>query len=65
MKTQLIKDLEFALSLKRPHGGTGVTMLCNYIVERVGEGDLSVDFCGNIHETCVMTLLMKHYSLLT
>jgi hypothetical protein len=49
MKTQLIKDLEFALSVKRPHGGTGVTMLCNYIVERVGEGDLSVDFCGNIH----------------
>ena len=49
MKTQLIKDLEYALSFKRPHGGTGVTALCNYIVERVGEGDLSVDFCGNIH----------------
>jgi hypothetical protein len=49
MSTQLIKDLEFALSLNRPHGGTGVTALCNYIVERVGEGDLSVDFCGNIH----------------
>lgn len=49
MSTQLIKDLEFALSLYRPHGGTGVTALCNYIVERVGEGDLSVDFCGNIH----------------
>lgn len=46
---QLIKDLEFALSLNRPHGGTGVTALCNYIVERIGEGDLSVDFCGNIH----------------
>ena len=49
MKTQLIKDLEYALSFKRPHGGTGVTALCNYIVERVGEGDHSVDFCGNIH----------------
>ena len=49
MTTQLIKDLEYALSFKRPHGGTGVTALCNYIVERIGEGDLSVDFCGNIH----------------
>jgi len=49
MSTQLIKDLEFALSLNRPHGGTGVTALCNYIVERVGDGDLSVDFGGNIH----------------
>jgi hypothetical protein len=65
MSTQLIKDLEFALSLNRPHGGTGVTALCNYIVERVGEGDLSVDFCGNIHvdmrdDTSNRTLFTAH-----
>ncbi len=45
----LIKDLEFALSLKRPHGGSGVAELCKYIVERVGNGEISVDFSGNIH----------------
>lgn len=47
--SNLIQDLEFACSLKRPHLGNGVYQLCEYIVERTEGLNVSVDFVGNIH----------------
>lgn len=47
--SELLKDLEYALSLKRPHMGNGVHKLCSYIVDRIGDKYQFVDFCGNIH----------------
>jgi len=48
-QSTLMTDLEFALSLKRPHGGTGVNKLCRYIADKVQDHYYYVDFCGNIH----------------
>jgi hypothetical protein len=44
-----LQDLKFAVSLKRPHGGTGVTKLCDYIIDRVIKFNPSIDYAGNIH----------------
>lgn len=51
---KIMKDLKYALSRKRPHGGVGVNELGLYIIESIEEStkrnDLYfVDFCGNIH----------------
>ena len=46
---QLIKDVKFAISLKRPHGGIGVTTLCDYIIDRANNCYVFVDYSGNIH----------------
>lgn len=59
-----MKDLKYAISRKRPHGGTGVNELCLYIIESVEEStrrdDLYfVDFCGNIHVDLRMSKLNK------
>jgi len=45
----ILKDLNFALSMKRPHGGYGVTALCDYIVGRVAAFNPTIDYSGNIH----------------
>ncbi len=47
--SNVIQDIEFACGLKRPHLGTGVFQLCEYIVERTEGLNVTVDFCGNIH----------------
>jgi hypothetical protein len=49
MFSRLLQDLKFAVSIKRPHGGTGVTKLCDYIMQRVSDKDPFVDYIGNIH----------------
>jgi hypothetical protein len=49
MFSRLLQDLKYAVSLKRPHGGIGVTKLCDYILERVSNKDHYIDYIGNIH----------------
>jgi len=49
MYSRLLQDLKFAISLKRPHLGTGVTQLCDYILKRTKKFEPSVDYAGNIH----------------
>ncbi len=46
----LYKTLARALSVKRPHGGAGVTMFEQWLYERVPAGfDKFFDGCGNLH----------------
>ena len=47
-KTKLIKALEFALTLKRPHGGTGEKALLQYVADNVGL-PYEFDNAGNLH----------------
>jgi len=49
MFNRLLQDLKFAVSLKRPHKGNGVTKLCDYILNRVENKKPFVDYIGNIH----------------
>ena len=61
--SNLIQDLEFACSLKRPHMGYGVYQLCEYITERAAHAEPTVDFCGNIHVD--LRTEYKHRTLFT
>jgi hypothetical protein len=64
--SNLFSHLEFALSLKRPDTGTGVTKLCDYIVNTIkatGKGEVSVDYSGNLH--CDLRSDPAHCSLFT
>ena len=62
----LHKTLARALSVKRPHNGSGVTMFEQWLYERIPAGvDKFFDTCGNLHvdarnNTTNRTLFVAH-----